>query len=186
MTDNDLFDVAQAVTSAFDRGIEFMMRLVLDPRKDVRYLRAPDCWICTSVTTSCGQSFGRRLVVEDVQSFPQPVSHRIQPSIGCSINTQYMGSWRLLFTNATSLVLFNEVLPPRTTKPSSASNHPTSSSQNLVPGGQTLETWFGTAPRESWFWMADGAQFMVLERAVWCSTGRCCNTKAVVMLQKGR
>lgn len=73
MTDDDLFDVAQAVTSAFDRGIEFMMRLVLDPRKDVRYLRPPDCWICTSVTTSVfwQATCRRRRTVFPTASLPQ-------------------------------------------------------------------------------------------------------------------
>jgi len=48
----------------------------------------------------------------------------LQPSCGCSISTQYMGNCRRLLTNDWSLVELSEVLPPRMTKPSSASCSP--------------------------------------------------------------
>lgn len=68
----------------------------------------------------------------------------------------YMGSSRLLFTKLSFSLLLTEVFPPRTTKPSSHSSQPTSRRWNLVPWGQTFETWFGTAPSSTCFWIAVG------------------------------
>lgn len=66
------------------------------------------------------------------------------------MRTQYIGNLRRLLTNGLSFVDIKLVLPPRITKPSSASNQPTSNSHILVPLGQTLLTWLGTAPESNW------------------------------------
>lgn len=75
----------------------------------------------------------------------------------------YIGSSLLLFTKDLSPLLLRLVFPPRITKPSSASNQPTSRTWNLVPLGHTLETWLGTAPESTCLCMAAGKDMF----AVW-------------------